>query len=89
MSEGPQEPESGPASEGHGGSGTGSAFEEEGDELDSVGIEELNAGVDRLLQSIGLQHSEAGINSDLPGCEPLQSCRHRMTFEARVPACRR
>ena len=70
MSEEPQEPESGPASKGHGDSGTGLAFEEEGDELDPVGIEELNAEVDRLLQSIGLQNSEAGINSDLPGCEP-------------------
>ena len=70
MSEEPQEPESGPASEGHGDSGTRLAFEEEGDELDSAGIKELNAEVDRLLQSISLQNSEVGINSDLPGCEP-------------------
>ena len=70
MSEEPQEPESGPATEGHGDSGTRLAFEEEGDELDSVGIKELNAEVDRLLQSISLQNSEVGINSDFPGCEP-------------------
>ena len=70
MSDEPQEPESRPASEGHGDSSTRLAFEEEGDELDLVGIEELNAEVDCLLQSIGLQNSEAGINSDLPGCEP-------------------
>ena len=40
-------------SEDHSGSGTVLALEE-GDELGSVEVEELNADIDRLLQSIGL-----------------------------------
>ena len=67
----PQAPKSGPAGEGHGDSGTGLAFEEEGHGLDSVGIEELNADVDRLLQSIGLQNP--GIDSELPQAVPKTS----------------
>ena len=65
-------PESGPVSEGRGGNGTDLALEKEGDELGSegggLGIQELGAEFDRLLQLIGLQNSE--IDSDLPGSEP-------------------
>ena len=61
-------PEPGPVSEGRGGNGTDLALEKEGDELGSeggLGIQELGAEFDRLLQLIGLQSSE--IDSDLPG----------------------
>ena len=46
-------------------------MEEKGDELGSEGVlgtKELGAGVDRVLQLIGLQNSD--IDSDLPDCKP-------------------
>ena len=76
----PEEPESGPVSEGHGVTGNASsadgadlALEQEGDELDSdledgLGTEELDAEVNRLLQSIGLQNSD--IEPNLPDGNP-------------------
>ena len=71
--DGPEELESGPVSEWHGATGndTDPAPEEEDDELHpegSLGIEELNAEANRLLQLISLQNS--GIDSDLPDREP-------------------